>query len=221
MAPVRHNKVGPTTIALRVTCWKNGVDSVGPGIQESSQIYVGRRTWSTGENRRQHVYHLFTCVNSCRRPGPCPHANLGGPGSVGRTASDPRRFIITISDPSQILVGACARSTQSRDHYRYTAPHPQLSMGKAQKKTGKGRLDKYYKLAKCVFFSLSALFCTHFFIREQGYRARSAFKLIQLNKKYSFLETARCCIDLCAAPGGWLQVASKYMPVNSVIVGTL
>jgi AdoMet-dependent rRNA methyltransferase SPB1 len=94
-------------------------------------------------------------------------------------------------------------------------------MGKAQKKTGKGRLDKYYKLAKYVecisihFYKRLSISC-----REQGYRARSAFKLIQLNKKYAFLESARCCIDLCAAPGGWLQVVSKTMPMNSLIVGT-
>lgn len=59
-------------------------------------------------------------------------------------------------------------------------------------RTSKDKRDVYYRLAK-----------------ENGWRARSAFKLLQLNEEFHLFQGVTRAVDLCAAPGSWSQVLSQ------------
>ena len=50
-----------------------------------------------------------------------------------------------------------------------------------------------------------------------GFRSRSAFKLIELNKKYKFIKANSKLLDLGAYPGGWTQVASKIITNGKIL----
>lgn len=43
--------------------------------------------------------------------------------------------------------------------------------------------------------------------KDQGYRSRAAFKILEINEKYKILRPGMRVVDLGAAPGGWAQVA--------------
>ena len=51
----------------------------------------------------------------------------------------------------------------------------------------------------------------------QGYRSRSAFKLIEINDKYKFLKKNTNLLDLGSTPGGWSQVASKKITKGKIL----
>ncbi|XP_046989763.1 putative tRNA (cytidine(32)/guanosine(34)-2'-O)-methyltransferase isoform X1 [Schistocerca americana] len=61
-------------------------------------------------------------------------------------------------------------------------------------KTTKDKRDIYYRMAK-----------------TEGWRARSAFKLIQIDEEYNILSGVQRVVDLCAAPGSWSQVLSQKL----------
>ncbi|KNE69570.1 23S rRNA (uridine(2552)-2'-O-)-methyltransferase [Allomyces macrogynus ATCC 38327] len=61
-------------------------------------------------------------------------------------------------------------------------------------RTSKDKRDIYYRLAK-----------------EQGWRARSAFKLLQVDEEFQILNGVRRAVDLCAAPGSWSQVLGRQL----------
>lgn len=51
----------------------------------------------------------------------------------------------------------------------------------------------------------------------EGYRSRSAYKLIELDERFALLKGARHVIDLGVAPGGWAQVVRKQAPKARVV----
>ena len=64
------------------------------------------------------------------------------------------------------------------------------------------RRDQYRRLAK-----------------DQGYRARSAYKLLQMNRSYRIIKKGDNVVDLGCAPGGWLQVAMKEVGSSGKVIG--
>ncbi|KFM82922.1 putative ribosomal RNA methyltransferase 1, partial [Stegodyphus mimosarum] len=65
-------------------------------------------------------------------------------------------------------------------------------------RSSKDKRDIYYRLAK-----------------EEGWRARSAFKLLQINEEFGIFEGVKKVVDLCAAPGSWSQVLSRKLRGNA------
>jgi len=62
--------------------------------------------------------------------------------------------------------------------------------------------DTYYKKAK-----------------QEGYRSRAAYKLLELQERFRILKTGQLVVDLGAAPGGWIQVAAKLVGPSGKVLG--
>lgn len=69
-------------------------------------------------------------------------------------------------------------------------------------KLSKDKRDVYYRKAK-----------------EEGWRARSAYKLLQLDEEFNLFAGVTRAVDLCAAPGSWSQVLSRRLRSNAAAGG--
>lgn len=63
------------------------------------------------------------------------------------------------------------------------------------------KTDRFYKEAK-----------------KEGYRSRSAFKLLQIVNKFELIKEGDVVVDLGAAPGGWSQVAKVLVGERGVVI---
>jgi len=56
--------------------------------------------------------------------------------------------------------------------------------------------------------------------RQDGYRSRASYKLIQLNEKDKLIRPGMLIVDLGSAPGGWSQVAGRLVGAKGKVVAT-
>ncbi len=56
--------------------------------------------------------------------------------------------------------------------------------------------------------------------QKDGYRSRSAYKLIELNEKDKLIRPGMRILDLGSAPGGWSQVAGKLVGAKGRVLAT-
>ena len=52
--------------------------------------------------------------------------------------------------------------------------------------------------------------------KAEGYRSRAAYKLLELDEKYSLLKGVKAVVDLGIAPGGWSQVVRRRSPQAAI-----
>lgn len=52
--------------------------------------------------------------------------------------------------------------------------------------------------------------------QKEGYRARAAYKLIEMNERFRFLKNGQVVVDLGAAPGSWTQYVMREFPKSKV-----
>ena len=55
---------------------------------------------------------------------------------------------------------------------------------------------------------------------KDGYRARAAYKLLEINDKYKIIKSGMTVVDLGSAPGSWSQIAAKLTGDRGLVIAT-
>ncbi|KAK0364201.1 hypothetical protein LTR94_011933 [Friedmanniomyces endolithicus] len=56
--------------------------------------------------------------------------------------------------------------------------------------------------------------------QKEGYRARAAYKLLEIQEKYNIIRPGMTVVDLGAAPGSWSQIAGKLVGDRGLVVAS-